>query len=139
MNHTVVLDNEAVQALSSPDHPKHNRVVSHVQVVATRKKKAEQVAIVVPTSVRVEAGWDRTDPSWAFVNRLGVADVGLDAALANAASAIRVRVGVDISVVDSHIGAVIQSLPSQRLTVISSDPDDMRAVAETTPVVVVAI
>jgi hypothetical protein len=139
MNHTVVLDNEAVQALSSPDHPKHNRVVSHVQVVATRKKKAEQVAIVVPTSVRVEAGWDRTNPSWAFVNRLGIADIGLDAALSNAASAIRALVGVDISVVDSHIGAVIQSLTSQRLTVITSDPDDMRAVAEATPVVVVAI
>ena len=109
MSHTVVLDNEAVQALSNPDHPKHDKVVSHFQVVADRKKKAVQIAIVVPTSVRVEAGWDRTAGAWAFANRLGIADAGLDTTHANLATAIRGRIGAHISVVDAHVGAVIQS------------------------------
>ncbi len=137
MSHTVIFDNEAVQALSSPDHPKHNKVVSHVQVVASRKRKAEKVSMVVPTSVRVEAGWNRTDTAWAFANRLGIGDAELDAAHANGASAIRGRIGTHISVVDAHIGSVIQSSTTARISVITSDPDDMKAVAGTKPVVVV--
>lgn len=139
MSHTVILDNEAVQALSSPNHPQHNRVVSYLQVVTTRKKKAETTTIAVPTSVRVEAGWDRTNSAWALANRLRIEDVALDATLANAATAIRSRVGLRISVVDAHVGAVIQSSTAQLVTVITSDPGDMKAVAEMTPVVVVAI
>ena len=139
MSHTVVFDNEAVQALSSPDHPKHNKVVSHVQVIASRKRKAEQVSIVVPTSVRVEAGWDRTSRVWAFANRLGIVDVELGADHANVAAAIRGRIGTHISVVDAHVGSVIQSCTTDRVSVVTSDPDDMKAVAETKPVVVVTI
>jgi hypothetical protein len=139
VSHTVILDNEAVQALSNASHPKHNKVVSHLQVVASRKRKAGQVSIVVPTSVRVEAGWDRTDVAWAFANRLGIGDAELDAAHANAASAIRGRIGTHISVVDAHIGSVIQSSTTERISVITSDPDDMQAVAETKPVVIVRI
>jgi hypothetical protein len=136
---TIVLDNEAVHALSNPNHPKHDKVVSHFQVVADRKRKAEQITIVVPTSVRVDAGWDRTAATWALANRLGIADAGLDTARANVATAIRGRIGAHISVVDAHVGAVIQSATAGRVTVITSDPDDMKAVAETTPVVVVTI
>lgn len=139
MSHTVVFDNEAVQALSSPDHPKHNKVVSHVQVVASRQRKAERIAIVVPTCIRVEAGWDRTDRAWAFANRLGIADVGLGADHANIAAAIRSRVGTHISVVDAHVGSVLQSSTTDRVSVITSDPGDMKAVAEAKPVVVVTI
>ena len=139
MSHTVVFDNEAVQALSSPDHRKHNKVVSHVQVIASRKRKAEHVSIVVPTSVRVEAGWDRTNRAWAFANRLGIVDVELGADHANVAAAIRSRTGTHISVVDAHLGSVIQSSTADRVSVVTSDPDDIKAVAETKPVVVVTI
>jgi hypothetical protein len=139
VSHTVILDNAAVQALSSASHPKHNKVVSHLQVVASRKRKAGQVSIVVPTSVRVEAGWDRTDVAWAFANRLGIGDAELAAAHANAASAIRGRIGTHISVVDANIGSVIQSSTTKRISVITSDPDDMKAVAETKPVVIITI
>ncbi len=139
MSHTVVFDNEAVQALSSPDHPTHNKVVSHVQVVASRKRKVQHISIVVPTSVRVETGWDRTDRKWAFANRLGIADVELGADHANVAAAIRSRVGTHISVVDAHVGSVLQSSTTDRVSVITSDPDDMKAVAEAKPIVVVTI
>ena len=62
MTHLVVLDNEAVQALRDPGHPKHRHVASQAQVVASRKRRAMAIQVVVPTAVRVEAGWDRASP-----------------------------------------------------------------------------
>jgi hypothetical protein len=127
MTHLVVLDCEAVQALRDPGHSKHRRVVSHAQVVASRKRRAVAIQLVVPTAVRVEAGWDRTSPAWVLPNRLRIADSPLDTVSANAAAGIRDRTGV--SVADSHIGAVIQSAPEGQVTVVTSDPGDMRRVA----------
>jgi len=63
-SHLVLLDNEAVQALGDPTHPKHPHVVSHVQVVAGRKRRAMPITIAVPTAIRVEAGWNRNSPAW---------------------------------------------------------------------------
>jgi len=123
----VVLDNEAVRALRDPGHPKHRHVVSHAQVVASRKRRAAAIEVVVPTAVRVEAGWDRTSPAWAFPNHLRIADLPLDAANASTAAAIRTRTGV--SVADAHLGAVIHSATADQITVVTSDPGDMRLVA----------
>jgi hypothetical protein len=127
MTHLVVLDCEAVQALRDPGHPRHRQVVSQAQVVANRKRRAVAIQIVVPTAVRVEAGWDRTSPAWVFTNRLRIADSPLDTASASAAAGIRARTGV--SVADSHMGTVIQSAPHSQITVVTSDPADMRLVA----------
>ncbi len=127
MTHLVVLDCEAIQALRDPGHPKHRHVVSHAQVVANRKRRAVPIQLVVPTAVRVEAGWDRTSPAWVLPNRLRIADSPLDTVSANTAAGIRDRTGV--SVADSHIGAVIQSAPEGQVTVVTSDPGDMRRVA----------
>src|SRR2546430_3106836 len=100
---TVVLDNEAVQALSSSNHPKHERVIAHVQVVAQRKFKAAPLDIVVPTAVRVEAGWDRRAGSAAMINQLRITDVVLDTASANVAAELVAR--LQVSVADAHVGA----------------------------------
>jgi hypothetical protein len=137
VTHLVILDCEAVQALRDPGHPKHRHVVSHAQVVASRKRRAVAIQMVVPTVVRVEAGWDRTSPVWVFTNRLRIADSPLDTASANTAAFIRDRTGV--SVADSHVGAVIQSAPHSQITVVTSDPGDMRLVAGNKNVIVVAI
>ncbi len=137
MTHLVVLDCEAIQALQGPGHPKHRRVVSHAQVVASRKRRAVAIQMVVPTAVRVEAGWDRTSPAWVFPNRLRIADSPLDMANANTAAGIRDRTGV--SVADSHIGSVIQSAPHSQITVVTSDPGDMRLVAGDKKITVAAI
>jgi hypothetical protein len=121
MTHLVVLDCEAIQALRDPGHPKHRRVVSHAQVVASRKRCAVAIQMAVPTAVRVEAGWDRTSPAWAFTNRLRISDSPLDTVSANVAAAgIRDRTGV--SVADSHLGTVIKSAPPSQITVVTSDP-----------------
>ena len=137
MTHLVVLDCEAIQALRDPGHPKHRRVVSHAQVVASRKRRAVAIQMVVPTAVRVEAGWDRASPAWVFPNRLRIADSPLDTASANAAADIRDRTGV--SVADSHLGTVIQSAPHSQITVVTSDPGDMRLVAGDKKITVVGI
>ncbi len=137
MNRLVLLDNEAVQALGDPTHPKHLKVVSHAQVIASRKQRASDIRLAVPTSVRVEAGWDRTAWSWAFANSLRIADVALDTAGANVAAVIRKDTGV--SVADAHLGAVIRSRPADRIIVLTSDPDDMRLVAGGAAVTIVAI
>jgi predicted nucleic acid-binding protein len=134
----LILDNEAVQALMSTEHPKHRRALSFVQVVARRKKKSADVAMVVPTAVRVEAGWDRTAESAAFINLLRIRDGVLDGASANAAAAIVSAHGV--SVADAHIGVVIRSrLDPSGVTVLSSDPEDMRVVAGAATVTVVRL
>jgi predicted nucleic acid-binding protein len=137
LSHLVLLDNEAVQALGVPTHPKHLHVVSHVQVVASRKRRAMSITVAVPTSIRVEAGWNRTSPSWAFLNRLRVADLPLDALYANAAASI--RQAAQVSVADAHIGAVIQSASADRISVITSDPVDMRRIAGDRNVTVVTV
>jgi predicted nucleic acid-binding protein len=137
MTRLVVLDNEAVQALADPAHRKHRRVVSYAQVVAGRKRRAAAIEVVVPTAVRVEAGWDRTSPAWAFLNRLRIGDLPLDTAHASTAAAIRSRNGV--SVADAHLGAVIQSAPADQITVVTSDPADMRLVAGDRDITVAAI
>jgi len=137
MSHLVLLDNEAVQALADPAHPKHPHVVSHVQVVVSRKRRAMPITVAAPTAVRVEAGWNRNSPAWAFLNRLRIADIPLDTTYANIAAGI--RNGTRVSVADAHIGAAIQATPAARITVITSDPADMRRVAGDKDTTVVTI
>jgi hypothetical protein len=137
MSHLVLLDNEAVRALANPAHPNHPRVVSHVQVVASRKRRAMPITMAVPTAIRVEAGWSRNSPAWAFLNRLRIADLPLDASYANAAASI--HDDARVSVAGAHIGAVIQTTAADRISVITSDPADMRRVAGDRDVTVVTI
>jgi predicted nucleic acid-binding protein len=137
MTRMVVLDNEAIQALASPHHPKHRRVLAYLELVERRKRRAASISVLTPTAVRVEAGWDRSSPQWAFINRLRIADVPLDAACANKAAATREQ--AQASVADAHIGGTVQSAPDADITVITSDPGDIRRVAEGRVVTVVAI
>ncbi len=138
MKRLVLLDNEAVQALGAgPAHHKHRHVLDELRTVNRRVARAQQVAAAVPAAVRVEAGWDRTDPAWALVNRLRIADVPLDQKHADAAAGIRKRTGV--SVADAHLGAAIAHAGQDGITVVTSDPGDTRKVAQDRRVDIVAI
>jgi predicted nucleic acid-binding protein len=137
MTRLVVLDNEAIQALASPGHPKHRKVLGHMEAVERRKRRAAAISLAVPTAVRVEAGWDRTSPQWAFLNRLRIVDMPLDATHANTAATIHEQ--AQVSVADAHIGATVQAAPNADIAVITSDPGDIRRVAGDRPVTVVAI
>jgi predicted nucleic acid-binding protein len=126
-----------VQALGDPAHPKHNKVISHVQVVVRRKQRTMQSSLMVPAAVRVEAGWDRSAPAWAFLNRMRITDAPLDADQANIAASICHRARV--SVADAHIGAVVQASSADAITVLTSDPGDMRQVSGHKAVTIVSI
>lgn len=123
---TLVLDNEAIQALITPHHPKQQLVLAHIQAQAKRHHTAPEPANVVPTTVRAEAGWDRTDPSAAVVNRLHIQDRPLTTDRANAAARLVALHGV--SPADAHVGATVQVGESRPVVVLTSDPKDMERV-----------
>jgi hypothetical protein len=137
VSRTILLDNEAVQALGDPTHRKHRRVLDQLQTAGIRTVRGSRVAVAVPTTVRVEAGWDRTSSAWAFVNGLPIADIPLGPKHADAAAGIRKRTRV--SVADAHLGSAVQGAEAERVTVITSDPADMRKVAKGRRVDVVTI
>jgi hypothetical protein len=125
---TVVLDNEAVQALADPAHRKHRRVLAAVEAAAARNlRRAGSVRLVVPTCVRVEAGWNRQAPRAATINRLRVHDVPLDSGAADRAASVRLALAV--SVADAHVGAVLDATAGPH-AVLTSDVDDLRRIAE---------
>lgn len=132
---SIILDNEAVQALSHPDHPKHRVVVAHLAGAVARRRRGAMVETVVPTAVRVEAGWDRSAGSAAEINRFRVVDALLDTATANVAAQIVGRTGV--SVADAHVGGTVRSLIAEDVVVLTSDPEDM--VRASAPKKIVAI
>lgn len=137
MKHLILLDTEAVNALADRSHPRHAKVVSHAQLITTRRTGRPEFSVAVPVAVRVEAGWDRTASAWAFANRFRIADIALDGVAVDVAARIRARTGV--SVTDAHIGAAIQSAAADHVTVITSDPGDMRTVASGTRIGVIPI
>lgn len=124
---SVVLDNEAVSALLDPGHTKHRRMLARIEVAASRNLvRAGAVELLVPTSVRVEAGWDRQAAGAAPVNRLRANDAPLDTATANQAA--RLRRDLAVSVADAHVGAVLAAA-AKPVAVITSDVADLRRIA----------
>jgi len=109
--------------LTHPGHRKHRIVVAHLAAVLTRRRQGAGVIAAVPTTVRVEAGWDRSDPTAAFVNRFRVIDLSLDTDIADTAAQILKRTGVSIA--DAHIGAVALASSADEVVVLTSDPRDM--------------
>jgi hypothetical protein len=134
---TVLLDNEAVTALADPTHRKHRAVLAHLAGVVARRRKGAAARVVVATAVRVEAGWDRSAPGSAAINRYRVADVPLDGTAANLAAAIVNRTGVSVAV--AHTGAVIRSLAGQDIVVLTSEPQDMVRVSTPQPITAIRI
>ncbi|MGH8905062.1 MAG: hypothetical protein ACRD0K_00710 [Egibacteraceae bacterium] len=125
---TVVLDNEAVQALADFSHRKHRRVLAVVEAIAARNlRRAGSVRLVVPTAVRVEAGWDRRAPRAAAVNRLRVHGALLDTAAADRAA--RACSALAISVADAHVAAALDATSGPH-AVLTSDIEDLRRIAE---------
>ncbi len=124
---TVIFDNEAVQALGDAGHRKHRRVIAALEVAAPANlRRAGSVRLVVPTTVRVEANWDRRRPGAASINRIRADDAPLDSATADRACAL--RAALELSVADAHLGAVIANTVGP-VTVVTSDRADIRRIA----------
>lgn len=133
----VVLDNEAIQALRDPLHAKHRTVIAHLEGVTQRRRQGASVIAVAPTAVRVEAGWDRSTPASAAINRFRVEDRPLDTSAADRAAAIHSRTGKGVA--DSHIGATVRDLSVDDVVVLSSDPDDVELVSDPRAITAVRI
>ena len=138
----VVLDNEAVQGLLDPHHPKHRRVVALLTETNRRNlRRAGRVMVIVPTAVRVEAGWDRTDPAGTNANRLARSrDHALNTAAADRATQLRAR--ANVSVVDACVAQAAETAP-RPVVIVTSDAQDMTHLggflADSTQVRVLAI
>jgi hypothetical protein len=103
-------------------------VVAVVEAVAARNlRRAGSVRLLVPTSVRVEAGWSRQASTGAALNRLRVADDPLDGGTADRAA--RVRSALGVSVADAHLAATLATAAGPH-AVLTSDTDDMGRIAE---------
>jgi hypothetical protein len=133
----VILDNEAVQALRDPMHAKHRTVVAHLEGVAQRRRRGASVITVVPTAVRVEAGWDRTQAASAAINRFRINDRSLDTSAGDMAAAINARTNKGVA--DSHVGATVRGVPDGDVVVLSSDPGDMTLVSNPRAITAVRI
>jgi hypothetical protein len=129
---SVVLDNEAIQALLDPDHAKHRRMIAIlVELNGRDRRRGARRPVVVPTAARVEAGWDRSSPAGAHANRLTQAvDQPLDRRAADRSTYLRAVAGV--SVVDATVAQALEAAP-QPCTVATSDVADftrLRAVLD---------
>lgn len=134
---TILFDNEAVQALTDTRSPKHRVVVAHLAGAVARRRRGRVVEVVVPTSVRVEASWDRTAASAAAVNRFPVRDHELDARTADVAAQIQAASAAGVA--DAHLGAAAQSFTATEIVVLTSDPDDIASACSPARVTIVKI
>lgn len=135
---TVVLDSEPVAALLDPRLPKHREVLSYIEADRGRRRRRPGGAtFVVPSTVRVEAGWDRRRPAAALANRLPIDDHHLDERTTNLAADLRRAHGV--APADAHIGSIIGSTAGEDVVVLTSDPADIAAVAAGSPVRIIRV
>jgi hypothetical protein len=122
----LVLDNEAAQALSSTRAGDKQRAAVVEAIVAANGR------VVVPTTVRVEAGWRRRDHGAVNANRLVGDDVPLDRVDADRAVQLR-RLVPAASVVDATVAVaterVAADVASAVVEVLTSDVADISALA----------
>ena len=127
---TIVLDNEAVQALLDPTHRKHRAVLAHLEVRNQRQRgRRMSIRVLVPVAVRVEAGWDRTAATAADINRISAA-VDVDLRRGGADRAAQLRQTAEVSVVDATVGQAAESA-THPAVILTSDIDDMTRLADT--------
>lgn len=130
MAQILILDNEPVQALLHPQHSKHRSAMAYMEVPAQRnRRKVASLSVIVPTTVRVEAGWDRAASRSAIANRLPIADHALDTSSADRAANLRNTLGVSLA--DAHIGAVLEATQGE-ISILTSDGSDLRRIVHQT-------
>jgi hypothetical protein len=126
---TIILDNEAVQALLDARHRKHRAVLAYIEVRNQRHRRRTRLDVLVPVAVRIEAGWDRTSAAAADINRIAAAvDVDLHRSAAN--RCVQLRSATNVSVVDATVGQAAESADHPAV-ILTSDVDDMTRLAAT--------
>ena len=135
---TVILDSEPIAALLDVRSPKHREVLSYIEADRGRRRRRPRGAtFMVPSTVRVEAGWDRRMPAAAVANRLPIDDHHLDDRTANVAAEL--RRAHRVAPADAHIGSIIGTTPGEDVVVLTSDPADVAGVAAGSPVRIIRV
>jgi len=119
----LVLDNEAVSALlaTASKHAKRAQVLEAIMAANGRT--------LVPTAVRCEARWDRTQQASAAANLHVREDDPLDALAANRNVQLRTVVPA-ASLVDAVVVVSAERLPDGDVVeILTSDPRDIAALA----------
>lgn len=117
----LVLDTEAASALLSSTPVNRKRAVVITAIAAANGRR------VVPTAVRGESGWDRTDPLSANANRLIGSDDVLERTGANRVAQLRAAVA-GASVVDAAVAVAAERAGEGGgvVEVLTSDVADLR-------------
>lgn len=131
----LVLDATAAGALRSTERQDRHRAAVVLAIAAA------DAGTTVPTSVRVEVGWDRRSPAWSGADRLVRHDDALDTAAADLAAATLdpapVRSGRAPSVADRHVAVAAHRCASRGdvtvVDVLTSDAGDVRAMLDRLP------
>lgn len=120
----LVLDDEAVRALLSTRARDRTRAAVIEAIAAANGRR------VVPTAVRGEAGWRRSDPRAANANRLVPSDDALDRRGADRVVQLRAAVPA-ASVVDASVAVAAERISASDdvVEVLTSDVDDLSALA----------
>lgn len=129
---TVIFDTQAIHLLSNPMAKPaiSRRLIARIEGNARRKKNGFSIDMIVPTTVRAEAIWDRQNRANASINRYLISDVPMSVQDANKAAEIRASLGPRISVTDAHIGAILfATKDSGPHSVLSSDHRDLRDIS----------
>ncbi len=127
----LVVPDDLAAALSAAPPAVRNREALPRRVVAAMAQTTPTAGpnpprIVVPTAVRVEAGWSRRSRRAAAANRFRVDDEPLvQAAVDDAAD---IRVAQNLSVADAHLAAVLWAGRGP-FAVLTSEVDDVRRIA----------
>jgi hypothetical protein len=116
-----------MQSLLDPDNRKHRRVLAAVEAATARAlRQVGSVRLVMPTTVRVEAGWDRCIPAEAAINRLHVDDAPLDRPCCQPRGLLSATLWA-FQVADVHLAAVMTSAAGP-VAVVTGDVADIRGI-----------
>lgn len=119
----LVLDSAAAGALLSTQR------VDRARATVVEALAAADAEVVVPTAVRVEAGWDRTAPTAARANQLVPDDDVLDRRSADRAVVLRTAVP-GASVVDASVAVAAERISGADVVeVLTNDLADLTALA----------
>jgi hypothetical protein len=133
----LVLGPEAIVALSDPGHPHHREVLAFYEANRPARRGNKDRRTVVPVSVRVAVGWDRTTSVAGPIDRLNLRDVVLDRAGADRAADVRRRSGA--SPIDAALGAALTGFPDDDVTVLTGDPEGVALLVGDAPVNIQAL
>lgn len=121
---TVVLDNEALQALADPRHRKHQVMLEKIAAVKYESGRGASVRVVTPTAVRVEAHVSRRSAGTATLGRFRVQDISLDSTRADRCVALAVAAAA--TAVDATVAEAAESeARTRRVSVYTSDVGDL--------------